>query len=372
MQARLSLVLAALAGLCLASCASVPRTGTGTSENLRIVLVDVEGGAAALFITPSGRSLLMDAGWPTGRGGARPAPDRPAPEPLDSAARIAAAARAAGIERIDYLVVTHYHLDHVGGVPDLLRAIPVGTVIDHGPNRETPPPGADPAALRSAAATLYAQYLESVAGHERRVMQAGDQLTVDGLQLVAVTSDGELVDALPGAAGAARAACEAATTKEAIGGEENPRSLGFLFEWGAARILALADTTWNLENALVCPRNRIGKIDLYIANHHGSELSNSPVFIDAIAPRVALVQNGPRKGGDAAVLDALRASPRLDSLWQLHGAERSPDRDEPAERIANLQGGVDGHSLHAEVTRSGAITVTNPRNGYSQIHPAGR
>ena len=367
MRRRLRPVIVGLAALCLSACASVPPAAG--EQNLRIVLVDVEGGTAALFVTPGGRSLLMDTGWPTGMGGPRPEPGKPAPQPLDSAARIAAAARAAGVERIDYLIVTHYHLDHVGGVADLLRAIPVGTVIDHGPNRETPPADADPGSLRSAPATLFPHYLESIAGHERREMRAGDRLTVDGLELIAIASDRELVDAVPGAEGGAPAACEAATEKDAIGGEENPRSLGFFFQWGAARMLGLADTTWNLENELVCPRNRIGPIDLYLVNHHGSELSNSPVFVNAIAPRVALMQNGPRKGGDAAVFDTLRASPRLEGLWQQHAAERSPDRDEPADRIANPASGEDGHTLNAEVARDGTITVTNPRNGYSQTYP---
>jgi len=366
---RFSLAITGLAALCLSACASVPRGGA--EGNLRIVLVDVEGGTAALFVTPEGHSLLMDTGWPVGMGGPRAEPGKPAPQPLDSAARIAAAARAAGVERIDYLVVTHYHLDHTGGVADLLRAIPVGTVIDHGPNRETPPPDADPASLRFASETLYSQYVESIAGLERRTMRAGDRLTVDGLELIAATSDRDLVDALPGSEDGAQADCGAATTKEAIGGEENPRSLGFFFQWGATRMLALADTTWDLENALVCPRNRIGPIDLYIVDHHGSELSNSPVFVNAIAPRVALMQNGPRKGGDAAVFDTLRASPRLEGLWQVHSAERSPDRDEPAERIANLAGDEDGHPLQAEVARDGTITITNARNGHSQTYPGG-
>ena len=108
--------------LALASAtAAAPGAAQQADEPLRIVMVDVEGGAATLYITPEGHSLLIDTGWPSGIGGPRAEADKPAPPPLESAQRIAAAARAAGLDRIDYLVVTHYHVDHVGGVADLAR-----------------------------------------------------------------------------------------------------------------------------------------------------------------------------------------------------------------------------------------------------------
>ena len=151
------------------------------TDPLRMIVIDVEGGAATLYITPEGHSLLIDAGWPTGVGGPRPVPGKPAPVPLNSATRIAAAARAAGLDRIDYLVVSHYHVDHVGGVADLLKAIPVGQVIDHGPNREEPPKDANPAFARFSPATLYPAYLKAIEGMEHRVVHAGERLAIDGL-----------------------------------------------------------------------------------------------------------------------------------------------------------------------------------------------
>src|SRR5213080_2156005 len=90
---------------------------------LQIYFVDVEGGQATLFVTPEGNSLLVDTGWPGNDG--------------RDADRIVAAAKLAGISKIDYLLVTHFHSDHVGGVPQLVARIPVGAFIDHGENRET-------------------------------------------------------------------------------------------------------------------------------------------------------------------------------------------------------------------------------------------
>lgn len=338
---------------------------------LRIIAIDVEGGAATLFVTPEGRSLLIDTGWPDGIGGPRPVSGQPAPPPLSSAERIVAAAKAAGLSKIDYLVVTHYHVDHVGGVQDLLRRFPVGTVIDHGPNREQPIPNAPPAALRFATSTLYPAYMEAIAGKPHRVMKPGETLSIGDLKLTVVNSDREIV-ARPLSGGGPGAGCADATSMERDGGEENARSLGFLATWGKARLLALGDTSWNVENSLVCPIDRIGPVDLLIADNHGSEISNSPVFVNTVRPRVVLFANGPAKGADASVFDTVRASPRLAALWQLHGATRSPDKNEPEGRIVNLAGGADGQPLHVAVEKSGAITVTNPRSGHSETYPAGR
>ena len=110
---------------------------------LQIYFIDVEGGQATLFVTPSRHSLLIDTGWPEHGG--------------RDADRIAAAAKAAGINRIDYVLLTHYHVDHTGGVPQLVAKIPVGTFIDHGPNRETDNP---------STAQAYAAYQKVLAdGH---------------------------------------------------------------------------------------------------------------------------------------------------------------------------------------------------------------
>src|SRR5689334_25236642 len=129
-----------LAALCLS-----PIAAFAANDTLLIDSIDVEGGAATLYITPEGQSLLIDTGWPAGIGATDP----------DSAQRIIAAARKHGLSKLDYVLITHYHVDHVGGVVELLSQFPVGTMLDHGPNRETPPANSTPAFAAFQPATTY-------------------------------------------------------------------------------------------------------------------------------------------------------------------------------------------------------------------------
>ena len=342
---------------------------------LRIWSIDAEGGAATLFVTPEGHSLLIDAGWPAGLGGPSPAPEVPSPPRAPgTAAAILAAAKAAGITRIDYLLITHYHVDHVGGVPGLAAAIPIGTYLDHGPNREAPAPGgAAPERVATAPATLYPAYLALAEKATHRIVAAGESIGIDGLTLTAVNADRKVISTPLPAAGQAGVDCASFAPKQADGGEENAHSLGVVLSYGKARILAIGDTTWNVEHQLVCPRNRIGKIDLMMSTHHGSAFSNSPSFVRSVRPTVILVNNGETKGGDAEVLDTYHAVVGTDPVWQLHSAVRSPGKDGAADHIANLAGKLDAaRPLLASVTADGAVTLINPRNGVSKTYPKAR
>lgn len=340
--------------LLLAAMAAVP---AGAAPGwLRMVVIDVEGGAATLYVTPHGRSLLIDTGWPAGMGGGG-----------NSVDRIVAAAKSQGLSRIDYLVVTHYHVDHVGGAAELIARFPVGTVIDHGPNRELAKPGAVPGP--AAPAALYPAYLGAIAGHPHEVMRAGDKLDIDGLELTAITSDGvPIARPLPGA-GEPGARCEAAAASKDVGGEENPRSLGLLLRWGKTRVLSLADLTWDAEARLVCPRDRIGRIDLMLADNHGSGNANNPALIRTVRPRVALIANGPRKGGDATTFETLTNAGA--AVWQLHFAARTPAANTLPDQIVNA-GADDGMSLIADLGPDGSIAITNGRTGKVMIYRAGR
>lgn len=333
------------------------------AADLSITSIDVDGGAATLFVTPGGKSLLIDTGWPAGRGTGRPLPGEPPPAPAPSSAqRIIAVARAHGLSRIDKLLISHYHVDHVGGFAELAANFPIGEVIDHGPNREPLRAGLNDAQIANAPSTQYALYTGAVANQRRRLMKTDESFVLDGLKVTALVGD-RVVTRRKGPPGRD---CASATDKEGNGEEENPRALGLLLTWGKARILALTDLTWEMETLLVCPINRIGAVDLMMVDNHGSDLSNPPVLLANVTPRVAVMNNGPTKGGDAAVLQRLAGTTAV--LWQLHGALRSPEANTAPERIVN-PGRNDHAHLALSVGSDARITVSNPRTGVREVYP---
>lgn len=332
------------------------------AADLKIISIDVDGGAATLYVTPEGKSLLIDAGWPRGRGGPRATPGGPpVPPSPTSAERIVAAAKDAGLTRIDHLLISHYHIDHIGGVPDLVKMMPIGEVIDHGPNGEPLLDGLPPEKIAIAPVNILPAYHEAIKGLKHRVMQAGDRLRIGGLELIAVHSAARIAKAVPGS-GAAGKSCDEPTAKADNGGEENPHSIGLLLRWGRARILSMGDATWELEHRLMCPVNRIGSADLMFANNHGADTSNPPSLIASVAPRLVVVNNGPTKGGDGAVLERFRAAIGT-TVWQLHGATRSPDANTAPERIINPDR-FEHRNLTISVSRDACFTFSNPRNNF--------
>ncbi len=341
------------------------------TNDLKIAMVDVEGGAAVLFVTPEHKSLLIDTGWAPGVGGPRPAPGAPPqPPPPTSADRIAAAAASLGVTKIDYLLMTHYHADHVGGLQALLARLPADTFIDHGPNREQPPANANPRQLSFAPATLYPNWVAAYQGHRHITAQVGQKLDIGSLHLEFVSGDGNvLTSPLPGA-GADDPLCSGVQPMARDGGEENVRSLGMVLTFGKTRILDLGDLTWNKELELLCPTNKLGKVDLYFVTGHGMDLSSSPPT-GALDPLVALMQNGAMKGGDAAVIKTVDSYPDLEGFWREHDSVRYPDLNGDPNYIANLDQQPDrGYSILVDVTPRGKITVTNERNQFSKAYQA--
>jgi competence protein ComEC len=321
-------------------------------------MMDAEGGAASLFVDPAGNSLLVDTGWGTN------APQNATPgaaSPPPTADRILAAAARLGLRKIDYMLITHYHADHVGGVLDVLAKIPVGTFIDHGPNRET----------TASVESSYSRYVTATAGHSRRSVKAGDTMQIGSMMLTFVASDGELIDRPLAGAGGPTKHCDVPDKQPALGGGENDRSLGFVARFGKVRILDLGDLTWNKDKGLVCPVNKLGHIDLLLVSHHGSEMSSSPPLIAATAARVAMMANGARKGGDKATFDTLYAAEPKPVLWQMHAATRSHEVDRPDEYIANLDVLPDAaNDLDVLIRPDGRMQVDNTRNGYTERYPA--
>jgi competence protein ComEC len=335
--------------LCLLVVAPATAAPESTKNALRIYFVDVEGGQATLFVTSANESLLIDTGWP-GHGGR-------------DADRIVAAAKNAGINKIDYVLITHFHADHVGGLPQLAAKIPINAFIDHGDNRES----TDAETVKGWNA--YQQLLASKK-YKRITLKPGDRLPVKGLNGLVVSADGVLIDhPLPGA-GEENAACKDAQNYPADQ-TENARSLGSVITFGKFRILDLGDLTSDKEMGLVCPQNKLGKIDIYIVSHHGWNQSGSPAFLNAIAPRVAIMDNGAKKGGTPSTWDIIEKSPNLENLWQLHYSdEGGAAHNAPAEFIANIQGPDAGKYLKLTAWPDGKFEVFNSRTQQTKQYPA--
>ena len=339
-------------------------------QDLKIISVDVEGGAAVLFRTPEGKSMLIDTGFPPGGGTQRSVAGAPPPQPPMDAERIAKAAATLGVKKLDYLVITHYHGDHLGGLEALLAKLPVDTFIDHGPNREFPPRvlrlSSGPIRPRQGIRLLVAAYQ----GHNHIFAQVGNTLDVGSMHIRFITADGKVPDApLPGA-GQANPDCAGVKTTSVDGGEENARSVGMLITFGKTRILYLGDLTWNKEIELLCPTNKVGKVDVYFVTGHGMNLSSSPPT-RSIDPLVAIMQNGPTKGGDQEVINMVNSYPSLKGFWRTHYSIRYPSLNGDPNYIANPDWLPDLASpLAVDITPDGDITVINTRNNFHQTYKA--
>jgi competence protein ComEC len=143
---------------------------------------------------------------------------------------------------------------------------------------------------------------------------------------------------------------------------ENLRSLGTLITFGKLRILDLGDLTKDKEMELICPVNKLGKVDVYIVSHHGWGQSGSPQLVNGIDSRVAIMDNGAKKGGTPAAWDILKKSPHLEDLWQLHFSdEGGPAHNVADEFIANPQGPDAGNYLKLTAYADGSFDVFNSR-----------
>jgi competence protein ComEC len=344
--------------------ASTP-TFQGQSRNLEIYWVDVEGGAATLIISPSGESMLIDTGFDVD--------DR-------DAKRIYAAAQHAGLKRIDHVVISHYHTDHVGGLAALSRMMPLGKFYGRGDEIEP----------------VNQKWLDSyrtVAGKNRTVVKPGDRIPIKGIEALVVSSDGKLLEK-PVSGGGPNPFCANAEQK-APAGPENQYMVGTMLTFGRFKMLALIDLDWEKEMELVCPMNKLGKVTLYQTGRHGSfDGAGAPALLSAIQPQIAVFNNGPRKGlgqVDAAARTVTPPSvkpvayernayarlakiPAIEGIWQGHLSllDKDPSHNTSEDMIANLEETADckGHWIKASVESSGRFSITNGRNGYSRTYTA--
>jgi competence protein ComEC len=365
-----------IACLLAVTCSVAPALAQSrTAKPLQIFVIDVEGGNATLFVSPTGESLLID----TGNGGAVAAPR--------DAGRIMEAAKDAGLTQIDHLIITHWHGDHFGGLAELAKQIPIKHYYDHGPNVQ---PG------QAADDFLKNVYSELIAKAQHTVLKAGDKIALAGVDVVTVLSAGEPIKAPLKGAGAPNPYC--ASFVKGDNNAEDPMSVGIHLTFGRFRTIHLGDNTKNKEFALMCPNNRIGTVDLLLGLHHGQASSNSPVLVHALRPRVGIMNDGTRKGGEPETMKTVFASPGLEDLWQLHFSLLSgQEYTVPGAFIAN---GIDqpgdampigtwtpplpgqqappapvhnGKSNYFKVTaqQDGTFTVTNTRNNFSKTYRTG-
>jgi competence protein ComEC len=291
---------------------------------LLIYAVDVEGGQSTLLVDTATRaSLLIDTGWPGGD--------------ARDVLRIQKAMKDAGITQLDHVLITHFHTDHVGGVPELVKRVKVAEFLDHGVNRE------DSDITRHD----YAAYIKAIKGTPRRIVHPGDTINFPGLDVLVLTADGNHIKAIPGIAPVANPYC-AAEPKWALDTTENPRSAGVLIRF-----------------------SKFSFLDVYLVNHHGFNLSNSKAFVDGIHPRVAIMDNGAHKAGSPEAWQTIHESPGLEDLYMLHTAEDSDAaHNSPDPLIANLKGGPDGAWIKVVANPDGSFTVTNARTAQTKSYSA--
>jgi beta-lactamase superfamily II metal-dependent hydrolase len=344
-----------------------------STKTLDIYFIDVEGGHATLYVAPTGESLLEDTGSPGMRD-----PDR-----------IMEVLNAAGVKQIDHLILTHYHSDHVGGVEELAKRIPIKEFIDHGATIEP----------KEQVPNFQAMYAELYAKAKHTVVKPGDKIAFDGIDTTVVTSATQVIKkTLPGGGIPNPACADFKPRDESHVDPENPLSVGVVYTYGKFRTINLGDYTWNAEQTLMCPTNPIGHVDLYITSHHGIDQSGSAVLVHGLAPRVAIMHNSTRKGGAIQTMDVLHTSPGLEDIWQLHWAYAAGlEQNSPGLYIANIEdpavlagaitggagggrgpgmgGGRGGHTgpafwIKVSAQSDGSFTVTNTRNNFTKTYSA--
>ena len=318
--------------------------------SLAIYFIDVEGGQATLVVTPEKHTLLIDAGWASDGKGFNPGD----PNKARDANRIVAVARDAGVSQIDYLLVTHFHTDHFGGASELAQLMPIRGFVDHG----APHPHASETSADTKNAFAVYSALRSKGGRHIEP-RPGARLPLDDVEITVVSSGGEtLTRAMPGA-GATNSACPTDPIPPADP-DENPRSTGVLVRHGKFEFLDVGDLSGPPLYKLICPKNLVGQVEAYLTAHHGGADAAEPATFAALQPRVVMINNALKKGGQRAMFEALHRASGIENVWQLHTSADAAELNFPAETIANVDDSG-AHWIKLVANEDGSFRVWNGR-----------